>query len=370
MRKSMAAGAFLSSQPRSSSHSSGVSVPMARAISWTLPVIQASGSVYRRPSVLAIIGEMESLVSRADLESLLASLEQRTTDPRAGVFGPNSMTWRISRESALFLGAGRAALLQLAHPWVAAAIAEHSTVLNKPTARFHNTFRVIFAMIFGSREQAFAAARHLHTLHTQIRGQLPEAVAGWPRAASYEANEIAALRWVYATLIEGAVLAYECVLPLSPAEREQYYQESRTLAALFGIPPSALPADWTAFADYNRSMHESDTLGVSPKAHAMGQAILSGAGSWIHPPRWYRALTAAWMPPRLRDEFGLATNDRAANHARRWLSRVYRGLPAAVRFVGPYHEAQSRLRGRNENWLTRRNNVFWIGEPILPFRPR
>ena len=317
---------------------------------------------------------MESLVSRADLESLLASLERGGADPLAGLFGPGSATWKISRESALFLGAGRAALLQLAHPWVAAAIAEHSTVLNNPIARFHNTFRVVFAMIFGSVDQAFAAARHLHTLHTHIRGALPEAVAAWPRGARYEANELDALRWVYSTLIEGAVLAYESVLPLTAAEREQYYQESRTLAALFGVPPSALPADWTAFAEYNRCMHESDILGVSPRARSMGQAILSGAGSWIHPPLWYRALTAAWMPPRLRDEFGLDSDDRATtralDRARRWLPRVYTSLPAALRFVGPYHEAQARLRGRDETWLTRRNNVFWIGQPVLPFRPR
>lgn len=312
---------------------------------------------------------MESLVSRADFESLLDRIERDPADPRAGLFGPDSMTWKISRESALFLGAGRAALLQLAHPWVAAAIAEHSTVLNNPIARFHNTFRVIFAMIFGSREQAFAGARHLHMLHTQIRGQLPDPVAGWPRGAPYEANEISALRWVYATLIDGAVLAYECFLPLSTAEREQYYEESRTLAALFGIPPSALPASWAAFADYNRGMHESDTLGVSPKARSMGQAILSGAGSWIRPPLWYRALTAAWMPPRLREEFGLVPNDRAADWARRWLPHFYRALPKAVRFVGPYHEAQARLRGQHETWITRRNNAFWIGQPILPFRP-
>lgn len=313
---------------------------------------------------------MESLVSRADLETLLVSLECQAVDPRAGLFGPNSITWKISRESALFLGAGRAALLQLAHPWVTAAIAEHSRVLNNPIARFHNTFRIVFAMIFGSRDQAFAAARHLHTLHTHIRGRLPEAVAGWPSDAQYEANEMAALRWVFATLIEGAVLAYESVLPLTAMEREQYYQESRTLAALFGIPSSALPANWSAFSEYNRHMHESDVLGVNAKTRAMGQAILSGAGSWIQPPRWYGALTAAWMPPRLRNEFGLQANERVLSRTLRWLPRIYTALPAPLRFVGPYHEAVARLRGRDESWFTRRNNSFWIGEPLLPFRSR
>ena len=38
----------------------------------------------------------------------------------AGVFGPDSAAWRVNGEAVIvFLGAGRALLLQLAHPWVA-----------------------------------------------------------------------------------------------------------------------------------------------------------------------------------------------------------------------------------------------------------
>lgn len=313
---------------------------------------------------------MEHLVSRGDLEDLLASIQRACPDPRAGIFGPNSLTWKFSRESAVFLGAGRAALLQLAHPWVATALQQHSTLLRDPIARFHNTFRIVFTMIFGSLSQAMAAARHLHTLHTGIQGELPESVAAWSRGAHYEANEIAALRWVYATLIESAVIARECVLPLTASEREAYYRESHTMAALFGLPSSALPPTWAAFQDYTRAMVDSPELGINPAARSMAHAILSGAGSRIHPPRWYRALTTAWLPPRLRDEFNLslATADqRALERARRLLPRVYRALPASVRFVGPYLEARDRIAGRASGWLARRSNRFWIGEPSLPF---
>src|ERR1700676_665227 len=111
----------------------------------------------------------------------------------------------------------------------------------KPIERFHNTFRVVFTMIFGSLGQATSAARHLYSLHTRIQGELTEEVAAYRRGSHYEANEIAALRWVYATLVESAVLAYETVLPpLEPGELAAYYSESRTLAGLFGLPPNAL----------------------------------------------------------------------------------------------------------------------------------
>jgi uncharacterized protein (DUF2236 family) len=310
-------------------------------------------------------------VSRSDLESLLGSISRPPTDPRAGVFGPDSMFWKVSRESALFLAAGRAALLQLAHPWVAAAIAEHSTVLGAPITRFHNTFRIVFTVVFGSLDQALAAARSLHALHTGIRGKLPEGVGSWTQGSHYEANELAALRWVHATLIESAVLAWECVLPVTPDEREQYYQESKTLAAFFGIPAGALPGDWAEFAEYNREMGGSPVLGVSESARSIGQGILRGAGSWIRPPRWYRALTASWLPRRFRDEFGISfasADQRAAARARRRLPRVYPLLPPALRFVGPYREAQARLRNRLPGRLTQWSNRFWIGQPLTPFR--
>lgn len=310
-------------------------------------------------------------VTEQDSEALLARVARLAAGPEVGIFGPESLTWRINRESALFLGAGRAALLQLAHPWVAAALAEHSTVLNRPIARFHNTFRVVFAMVFGTREQALAAARHLYSLHTRIAGLIPEDVAGYRRGSSYEANEVAALRWVFATLVESAVIAYDAVLPpLGAGEREQYFAEACTLAALFGIPPEALPENWEAFAAYNREMHASNALGVSQAARAMAQRLLAGAGSWIHPPRWYRALTTAWMPPRFRDEFGLvfgAPERRSVERALRLLPRIYPKLPGAIRFSGPWREAQARLARRRPGRLTQWSNRFWIGQPRLPF---
>jgi len=311
-------------------------------------------------------------VSRDDSEALIAAIARNTPDPRAGVFGPRSMTWRIHRESAQFLGAGRAALLQLAHPWVATAIGQHSSVMARPIARFHGTFRIVFAMIFGSLDQAITAARQLYTVHTNIHGEMSEDVAAYRRGSVYEANEIAALRWVYATLIESAVLAYECVMPpLAPAELAAYFEETKMLAALFGLPAAELPVDWSAFLAYCREMEKSNLLGVSAGARAMGQNILHGAGTWITPPYWYRALTAEWLPERFRDGFGLTFGDaerQAAERAKRWLPRVYCQLPHLARFVGPWHEAQARLKGKQSGLMARLSNRFWIGQPVLPFR--
>ena len=219
--------------------------------------------------------------------------------------------------------------------------------MSRPIARFHNTFRIVYTMIFGSlRPGDGRGAPSLRAAH-RIQGELKESTAGWTRGAHYEANEIGALRWVFATLVESAEIAYDCALgPLEAAEREQYYAESKTLAALFGLPASALPENWEAFAAYNRAMHASAELGVSSTARSMAHNLLSGAGSWIPIPSWYRALTTGWMPSVFATSSRLRFADqeqRSAEQARERIPRLYRKLPPSIRFVGPWHQAQARL---------------------------
>jgi uncharacterized protein (DUF2236 family) len=55
------------------------------------------------------------------------------------------------------------------------------------------------------------------------------------------------------------------------------------------------------------------------------------------------------LPPRLREGFGLCygtVEQSLADRALAWLRRIYPALPARLRYVGPYQEAQARLSGR------------------------
>ncbi len=308
-------------------------------------------------------------VTREQLEQALEELQALPGDPAQGFFGSGSMTWQVNRECGVFLGAGRAALLQLAHPWVATSLVHHSNLMHDAIGRFHSTFRVVYTMLFGSRAQALAAARQLHGRHAGIRGELPHAIGSHPAHEHYQANEIGALRWVYATLVDSALLAYATVLPsLSPAAREQYYAESKRFGTLCGLPPDSLPKTWTDFEGYMAGMLASPELTLDDNAVALGQSVLFGVGTWVRPPRWYRALTAAWLPPRLREGFGLAygqPEQRASAKARRLLPALYPWLPGALRFVGPYTEARDRLRGQAPGKFTQRNNQFWMGRTRL-----
>jgi uncharacterized protein (DUF2236 family) len=309
-------------------------------------------------------------VDRALLERQLACVRTAAAGSVAGVFGPQSLFWRVNREAIVFLGAGRALLLQLAHPWVAAAIAEHSRASADPIGRFHRTFSAVYTMVFGSLDQALGAARRLHSRHEAITGTMPADAGPFAHATPYRANDVAALRWVYATLIDTALLAYEMVLPpLSTRDRDLYYAESLLFAALFGLAPADLPADWAAFTAYNEAMAHSAAMNVTAAARDIARTLLLRPGKMLHAPQWYDALTASMLPPRLREGFDLPFGAREQARAQRAITRIrrlYPLLPARLRYVAPYHEATARLNGHPRADLpTRLLNRLWIGKPLM-----
>lgn len=312
-------------------------------------------------------------VGAADLERSLEAVRAQAAGPLEGVFGQESVLWQVDREAVVFLGAGRALLMQLAHPWVATAIAAHSTALADPIGRFHRTFEIVFTLVFGSLDQALATSRRLHRRHGAVTGRMPEALGPFAQGSPYLANEVSALMWVHATLVETALATYELVHPpLGPAARERYHGEARRLGTLFGIPLEAQPADGPAFTRYVESMVLSGTLTVGPAAEAIARSVLAGAGR-VPVPRWYRNVTAALLPEPLRTSFGLpfgAEEQRSAARALRLIRQVYPRLPARLRHVAPYQEALARLAGRPRPDLAARLlNRLWIGRATMPPTP-
>jgi uncharacterized protein (DUF2236 family) len=288
-------------------------------------------------------------VTRQQLEATLTELRREVSDPRLGLWGPGTMSWRVNRELVVFLAGGRAALLQLAHPFVAHAVDQHSATRHDPLGRFERTFRHVFAMSFGDLDHAVASARRVHAIHERIFGVVPDAVGPIDRATPYHANDHDALVWVYATLIDSAARAYELVVaPLTRTERDEYYRESWRFAKLFGIDTSRLPADWDGFAAYNRRMH--GWLAVAEPARDMGRFLLSPAALRPAPlADWYRTITAGLLPAPLRDAFGFrfGLRERAAFAASLTALRVgHRLLPSKLRHQPTYLDAQRRLEGK------------------------
>src|SRR5712691_10318177 len=87
-----------------------------------------------------------------------------------GLFGPDSMIWRVNRESAVALGGSCAILMQFAHPAVAAGVRDNSNFQVDPAGRLLRTMDLTMAMVFGPRSAAIEAVRTVNRRHRAVRG--------------------------------------------------------------------------------------------------------------------------------------------------------------------------------------------------------
>ncbi len=244
-------------------------------------------------------------VSAARLEASLKELCGSVSNPAFGFTGPESLSWRVGSELVLHLAGPRALLMQFAHPMVAQGVADHSRFREDLLGRTRRTFGAVYKMLFGDVTTALAIARAVHKGHSRVRGSLPVAAGRHAAGATYAANEPRLLGWVWATLIDSGLWAYErWVTPLSASERERWYDENLRTAALFGLGAADLPGSHVEFRGWMDEWIGGDELAVSPAGRELAQVFLRGAG-WPGLGRLFTLLAAGTLPPRLRDEFGL-----------------------------------------------------------------
>lgn len=248
----------------------------------------------------------------------------------------------------MFIGGGRAALLQLAHPMVAHAIDHHSSTRTDVVGRFQRTFRHVFSMVFGELDAALIASRRVHAIHTRITGEISESIGSWPAGTRYHANDADALRWVHATLADTTIVVREHLDgPLPIAIKDRYIVELNHFAALFGIPPALLPTSWADHASYMEDMLGSERLAVSASAREMGQ-FLFGRGASDQPAlgRIAEAVSASLLPPRLADAFGLRGAPIRVRGGLGAFAAIYGRLPRALVAIPAHADARNRLAGR------------------------
>ncbi len=301
-------------------------------------------------------------VSREDLEASLARLSAQLADPHAGILGPDSVGWRIANDLGLFAGGGCAALLQLAHPMVAYAIDEHSRTRTDVAGRFQRTFRNVFAMLFGDLDDAVAAARRVHAIHARISGMMPEAIGAWPANTPYHANDIDALRWVHATLLDSAVRMRERIDGPLPVEvKDAYVIELHRFGALFGIPAARLSPTWAAHEAYVEDMLRSRRLAVVPRARDLARFLFGRGSSSPQPPLGWLAeiISRELLPPRLADEFELRSAPRVARSAIATFVTVYRRIPRPAVWLPAYAEARRRTADRGSADRRSHAPVWW-----------
>jgi uncharacterized protein (DUF2236 family) len=135
--------------------------------------------------------------------------------------------------------------------------------------------------------------------------------------------------WVHATLVDTALTAYQLVVSRVTKEtRERYFADCRLIGALFGIPMEVQPPSWAGFQSYVETTIASDQLAVGATGREIATRVLSGAGR-VPVPRWYRDVTTALIPERLRAEFALPFGEEEARRAERALRMIRASLAVA-----------------------------------------
>jgi len=234
------------------------------------------------------------------------------------LFPPESVARAVDREMFLLLGGAAALLLQIAHPLVAAGVAQHSRFREEPFGRLHRTLDSTLTVVFGEPDRARTALRRIDRRHASVTGTAADGRA-------YRARDPRLLLWVQTTLVLTSLRLYELVLgPLSPAERERYWTETKPIAAALGIPDALLPP---TLADLERSEREAVQNEVVPDAtsYELARAIMRPLPlpGLLYAP--LDALTAGLLPDALREPLGL-----------RWRTRerlLFRAVIVTLRLV-------------------------------------
>lgn len=235
----------------------------------------------------------------------------------------------VNAERLALAGWPRAILLQVAHPLVAAGVADHSAFRDSPLAsvqRLRHTVGAMLDIVFGDPVQQESAIEGIRAIHRRVNGTLRQAVGIFPAGTPYSAEDPDLLLWVHVTLVASIVGAYEALVrPLGPDERDAYCRQTAAVAVALGARPAEVPQDWPALEAVIARAIESGIVQVGPDGQAIADAMLRGSVSMAAGPIGWgmRRLTIGWLPPALRQQYGYRWDARASRRLA-WLERQIR----------------------------------------------
>lgn len=199
-----------------------------------------------------------------------------------GLFGPDSVTWRVHADASMFIGGLRALLLQTMHPLAMAGVAEHSDYRHDPIGRLWRTSIYVGTTTFGTRDEALAAVAMVRRVHQRVVGVAPD---GRP----YAANDPHLLTWVHHAEVDSFLRAYRRygAEPLSDADADRYVAEMAVLCELFDAEPAA-----RSVAELRAYFHA-----VAPELGATAQARDAVRWLMVPPLPWAGRLAYAVVAP-------------------------------------------------------------------------
>jgi uncharacterized protein (DUF2236 family) len=262
-------------------------------------------------------------------------------DADLGLFGPDSVTWRLHAEPVLWMAGFRALLLQTLHPRALAGVLQNSNFRADPWGRLIRTARFYGEVVYGSTAQARKAGARVRAMHARMSAVDPDT------GEAFRVDDPDLLRWVYVTATESfCSTAVRGGLALTDDEIRRYYDEQRLVAELVGLDPAsvpATPADIEAYYERVRPQLRADA-----DARATARFLTLPTFPWRLGwtpvrPLWIgvAAYGFSLLPPWARRLYGLPglpTTDLTATLTTRALRTMVRTLPTHL-LEGPIYRA-------------------------------
>ncbi|MCU1453058.1 MAG: hypothetical protein JWN46_1204, partial [Acidimicrobiales bacterium] len=226
--------------------------------------------------------------------------------------GPDSVSWLVIREPAVIASsAGRALLLQVAHPSVAAGVEQHSDYRAHPWGRLFRTLDTMLKLAFAPPAVGRRKAELLARRHGAVRGRTDDGTA-------YDARDADLLLWVWATLADSSLLGYRMsVGRLDEPLADRFVREQALIAMACGVPEGRAPetaADLRAYVD----QVVATDLRVTDTARTVAEQILRPPVPWPVRPlagAGNALVTTALLPASLREPLGLPWSPSRARAA-------------------------------------------------------
>jgi uncharacterized protein (DUF2236 family) len=224
-----------------------------------------------------------------------------------GLFGPDTVTWRVHSEPVLWVAGLRALLLQALHPAALSGVLVHSDFRADPWGRLMRTAAYVGTVSFGRRDEAEAIAARVRSVHTKVAGADPKT------GVRYRADDPHLLTWVHCCEVDSFLqVTRRSGLALTEREADRYVAEQVEAAELLGCRRGVVPASVGELDAYFRVMRRE--LHADFRARRIAAYVL-----WPPMPTWVSVLTPARPAWAAAASLGLTTLPR-------WARRLY-GLP-------------------------------------------
>ncbi|MDT3445033.1 oxygenase MpaB family protein [Pseudofrankia sp. BMG5.37] len=332
--------------PGDVSSASAAALAAATAVGAASPTVDVLDPAVLDPAVLdpAIPGPARPGAADADADADAA---------RPRVLGPDPAGFDV-REYLDGLGAFLAGVanvvMQLSWAPVGHGVVESRVaggrLTHHPVKRFRTTLTYVAVSMLGSDEERARYRDAVNAAHRQVRSTSASSVrynALWPELQL----------WVAACMYQGAVDVHTRLHgPIEPPAADAFYRHAARFGTTLQVRQPMWPTDRVAF-----DLYWEEALGrvaMDPTVRAYLHGLVTGRGMrWpfsLGPRRLVVFVTTGFLPPRFREEMGLAWS--AADQARfdrtlRRLGAVQRRLPRFARLF-PYNVLllDMRLRRR------------------------